>query len=427
MKILVVGGGGREHAIVWKISQSPKVKKIYCAPGNAGIEQLAECVPIDPLDINSLLSLVKKEEIDLTVVGPEAPLVQGIVDTFEWEGFRIFGPCKEAAMMEGSKVFAKNFMKEHGIPTAPFKVFDNPSDAKKYILESQDECFVVKADGLAAGKGVVVASSKEEALNAVSDIMEKKVFGTAGEKIVIEERLYGEEVSILSFVDGETIIPMVSSQDHKAVFDGDKGPNTGGMGAYSPAPVYTDDIHKKVLENILKPTVKGLKEKGIEYKGVLYAGLMITNEGPMVLEFNVRFGDPEAQPVLFRLNTDLVDVINAVIDKKLNEIQLCWSEHPSVCVVLASKGYPGKYEKGKVIMGLENNYGDDVFIFHAGTKRADGKIVTSGGRVLGITAMGENLREALDNAYSCIGKVRFENMHYRRDIGEKALRRLGLL
>jgi len=257
--------------------------------------------------------------------------------------------------------------------------------------------------------------------------MERKVFGTAGEKIVIEERLYGEEVSILSFVDGETIIPMVSSQDHKAVFDGDKGPNTGGMGAYSPAPVYTEEIHKRVVENILKPTIKGLKEKGIEYKGVLYAGLMITNEGPMVLEFNVRFGDPEAQPVLFRLKNDLVDIMNAVVEKRLHEIQLSWSEYPSACVVLASKGYPGKYEKGKVIKGLENNFGEDVFIFHAGTKKADGEIVTAGGRVLGITAKGKTLKEALDKAYGVIGRVQFENMHYRRDIGEKALRRLGLL
>jgi len=348
VNVLVIGGGGREHALVWKIAQSPEVSRIYCAPGNAGIEKLAQCEPISPTDINEMLRFAKEKRIDMTVVGPEAPLVEGIVDAFEEEGLPIFGPNKRAALLEGSKVFAKNFMREHGIPTAAFSVFDDPGEARKYIAENElNEC-VVKADGLAAGKGVIVADTTEEALDAVRKIMEERAFGPAGEKIVIEERLRGEEVSILAFVDGKSIVPMVSSQDHKAVFDDDRGPNTGGMGAYSPAPVYTDLVHKQVVERIFEPAINGLRAMGIKFKGVLYAGLMITDEGPKVLEFNVRFGDPEAQPILFRLDTDLMQVVKAVVEERLEGVTLRWREEPSVCVILASGGYPGNYEKGKI-------------------------------------------------------------------------------
>lgn len=422
MNVLVIGGGGREHALVWKISQSPQVKEIFCAPGNAGIGEMAECLPIDPADTQALLAAAQEKKIGLTVVGPEAPLVSGLVDVFEAAGLPVFGPRRAAALLEGSKVYAKTFMSKYQIPTAPFKIFDNPGEAKEYIEKNKDVC-VVKADGLAAGKGVIVAGSKEEALAAVDEIMVDKAFGSAGNRIIVEDLLQGEEVSILAFTDGKTIVPMVSSQDHKRAFDRDLGPNTGGMGAYSPAPGYTAEIHQRVVRDILEPVVAGLSAEGVRYKGVLYAGLMLTEKGPMVLEFNVRFGDPETQPVLFRLNSDLVEIIQAVIEERLHEIEILWAEEPSVCVVLASGGYPGKYEKGKVIHGLDKIRDADVMLFHAGTKIEEGQVVTWGGRVLGVTAKGPSLQAAIDKAYSCVKEISFDNMYFRRDIGQKALGR----
>lgn len=423
MKVLVVGGGGREHALVWKVSQSPGVRKIFCAPGNAGIGDLAQCVNIAPTDIESLLALAKKEAIDLTVVGPEAPLAAGLVDALEAEGHRVFGPRKAGAILEGSKVYAKNFMSKYNIPTADFKAFDNPGEARDYIQNNIDAC-VVKADGLAAGKGVIVAESKEEALEAVEKIMVERAFGSAGDSIILEELLQGEEVSILAFTDGETIVPMVSSQDHKRAFEGDKGPNTGGMGAYSPAPIYTPEIHEVVVRQVLESVVAGMAAEGVRYKGVLYAGLMLTADGPKVLEFNVRFGDPETQPVLFRLESDFVEIMLAVAEERLHEAKVIWSQEHSVCVVLASGGYPGSYEKGKVIYGLDNISDKDVMAFHAGTKLEKGQVVTSGGRVLGVTAKGSSLQEAIDKAYNCIELISFEDMFFRHDIGYKALKRV---
>lgn len=423
MNVLVIGGGGREHALVWKISQSPKVKKIVCAPGNAGIKGLARCVDVDPSDIEGLLGLAVKEAIDLTVVGPEAPLVAGLVDAFEAEGRKVFGPRKAGAILEGSKVHAKNFMSKYKIPTASFRAFSNPGEARDYIQNNVDAC-VVKADGLAAGKGVIVAESKDEALKAVEEIMVDRAFGSSGDSIIVEELLEGEEVSILAFTDGKTIVPMVSSQDHKRAFDGDMGPNTGGMGAYSPAPIYTPEIHETVVRHVLEPVIEGMAAEGVRYKGVLYAGLMLTADGPKVLEFNVRFGDPETQPVLFRLKSDFVEIMLAVTEDRLHEAEVSWFDEPSVCVVLASGGYPGSFEKGKPIFGLENVYHKDVVVFHAGTKMERGQVVTSGGRVLGVTAKGSSLQEAIDKAYNCIELISFENMFFRKDIGSKALNRV---
>ena len=423
MKVLVIGGGGREHALVWKISQSPQVAKVYCAPGNAGIAQIAKCLPIDPTDLDALLEAAVQNKIDLTVVGPEAPLVAGVVDIFEKAGQRIFGPCKAAALLEGSKVFAKNFMSKYDVPTAAFEVFDDVQEAKIYVEKIGGPC-VVKADGLAAGKGVIVANSREEAFAGVEEIMVDKVFGSAGDRIIIEELLEGEEVSMLAFTDGVSVVPMISSQDHKRAYDGDKGPNTGGMGAYSPAPVYTDEIHEAVVRKILEPVIAGLSAEGIRYKGVLYVGLMITDKGPMVLEFNVRFGDPETQPIMLRLDSDFIDIIVAVVEERLHEVEILWAKEPSVCVVLASGGYPGDYEKGKVIHGLDSIMDKDVMVFHAGTKLEKGQVVTSGGRVLGVTSRGISLSAAIEKAYSCIDRISFDNMYYRHDIGYKALERV---
>jgi len=423
MKVLVVGSGGREHALAWKLAQSPLVKKVFGAPGNPGIAKVGECVNIPAADIKALADFAEREGIDLTVVGPEAPLVAGIVDEFEKRSLRIFGPTKAAAQLEGSKAFAKEMMKRWGVPTADFKVFDNPKEAKAYIKE-KGAPIVVKADGLAAGKGVTVAKTVEEALQAVDRIMVEKVFGEAGNKVVIEDCLVGEEASYLVVTDGERFIPLATSQDHKQVFDGDKGPNTGGMGAYSPAPVLSPEMEKEVQEKIIKPILKGMREEGHPFKGILYAGLMITEEGPKVLEFNVRFGDPEAQVILRRLNTDLVEVFNSVIDGKLIK-ELSWIPETAICVVLASKGYPGKYEKGKEITGIEEAEKlDNVVIFHAGTAVKDGKLVTNGGRVLNVTALGKDISEARENVYRAIEKVHFDGMHFRKDIGLKALKRL---
>ena len=423
MRVLVVGAGGREHALVWKINQSARVEKIFCAPGNAGIGHLAECVDISAVDIEALLIFAKKERIDLTIVGPESSLVAGIVDIFEENGLRIFGPRKNSAILEGSKVFTKEFLQKYDIPSASFKVFTEKKKAKKYI----DKCgvpLVVKADGLAAGKGVIVAQTIAEAKDAVDLIMTEKAFGEAGDRIVIEECLRGEEASFIAFTDGKTILPLPSSQDHKAIFDNDKGPNTGGMGAYSPAPVVTDAITAYVMEKIMLPTVQGLEAEGRPYKGMLYAGLMIDGDKINVLEFNCRFGDPEAQPLLMRLQTDIIDIFEAAIDGCLDTVTMKIDPSPTVCVVMASGGYPGTYEKGKVIKGLAGAAKvDGVMVFHAGTAIKNNRTVTAGGRVLGVTASGKTLEEAISRAYLAVDQIRWTGCYCRRDIGAKALNR----
>jgi len=426
VKVLVVGGGGREHVLVWKVLSSPHVDQVLAAPGNAGIGEVAECADVEAEDIDGLIRLAEGERVDLTIVGPEAPLALGIVDRFREAGLKIFGPTKEAAKIESSKVFAKELMAKYGIPTARFEVFDDPNRARDYIRKAGTP-IVVKADGLAAGKGSIVCRTLDEAYGAVERIMEEKEFGDAGNLIVVEEMLVGEEASILAITDGEAIKPFLPSQDHKPVYDGDRGPNTGGMGAYAPAPVVTEEVARTVMEGILRPAVEGMAKEGTEYRGVLYAGLMITREGPKVLEFNCRFGDPESQAVLPLFEGDLVEVLEATIEGRLEEAEVRNSQGAAVCVVLASGGYPGKYEKGKVIEGLDELENmEDVLVFHAGTAKRDGKLVTNGGRVLGVTALGPDIPRAIERAYEAVAKVHFEGMHYRRDIGRKALRHLGL-
>ncbi len=422
MKVLVIGGGGREHAIVWKLSQSKYVDKIYCTPGNAGIADLAECIEVVPDDFDALVDFVKYEWVDLTIVGPEDPLSRGIVDVFEREGRKIVGPTRAAAQLESSKVFSKDFLRRHRIPTAEYKVFSSYNQAEDYI-RMKGAPIVVKAEGLAAGKGVFVAATVDEALNALKLIIKDRVFGDAGNRVVVEECLQGEEASFMVFVDGQTIVPMVSSQDHKRVFDNDEGPNTGGMGAYSPAPVLTDEVTAKVMSRVLKPTMDGLKADGIKYKGILYAGLMINKGEPYVLEFNCRLGDPETQPVLTRLKSDFLEIAMAIAEEKLSDVRIEWNDDVSVCVVIASQGYPGAYEKGKVISGLDEVKAmKDVVVFHAGTSFRDDAIVTNGGRVLGVTALGADTRAAKAKAYEAIAKIHFDGMHYRKDISDKALR-----
>lgn len=422
MKVLVVGGGGREHALCWKIAQSPLLKKLYCAPGNGGIGEIAENVPINAEDLGGLLNFAKSEGIDLTVVGPEAPLVKGLVDLFEKEGLKVFGPNKLAAEIEGSKAFAKTFMKKYGIRTAPFEVFDDPQKAKRYVLES-GRPLVVKASGLAAGKGTFVCESVEEALNAIEEIMVKKAFGEAGSKVVIEEKLEGFEVSYMVVSDGENAIPLSPSQDHKRLLDGDMGPNTGGMGAYSPVPFLTSELEERILKEIMIPTIRGLKEEGRPYRGLLYGGLMIDKEkNPWVLEFNCRFGDPETQPLMVRMEGDLLEIMLCCLEGKLNQVRLQWSDQPAVCVVMAQKGYPGSYEKGKEIKGLEEAVRmKEVWVFHAGTIKRNGKFYTSGGRVLGVTARGKDFEEAIKRAYEAVEKISWEGVYYRKDIGKRAL------
>jgi len=414
VKVLVVGSGGREHALVWKLLQSPKVSYIYCAPGNGGIRQMAECVDIKADDIEGLCRFAKKNRIDLTVVGPELPLSLGIVDAFEKEGLRIFGPRKDAAILESSKAFAKDFMQKYGMPTAKYKIYDDAFKAKEE-LDSFGLPVVIKADGLAAGKGVIIANTREEALNAIDTIMMDKHFGEAGNKVVIEEFLEGREASILAFVDGKTAVPMISAQDYKRVFDDDKGLNTGGMGAISPAPHYDEKVAAEVMEQIIKPTVEAMRKENRPYKGVLYFGLMITKDGPKVIEYNCRFGDPETEAVLLRLESDLVDIMEAVIDERLHEMDIEWSDYAAMCVVMASGGYPESFEKGYEIKGLEN--AEEGIIFHAGTKYIDGKIVTNGGRVLVFAALGRTLEDARAIAYGDMEKVSFKDCHFRRDIG----------
>ena len=425
MKVLVVGGGGREHALVWKIAQSPLVEEIYATPGNGGIcrEAKTQCIPW-PGSLEALADFAYEKGIDLTVVGPEDPLVQGIVDIFQASGLRVFGPCREAAQLEGSKAFSKDFMKRFGIPTAEYKVFSDPQEAKDYV-KAQGAPIVVKADGLAAGKGALVCKTLEEALAAVDRIMVEKAFGDAGNRVVVEEFLTGEEASFLAITDGEHIYPLAGSQDHKPVYDNDEGPNTGGMGAYSPAPVITSVVHQRVMDKVMRPVVEGMKEMGHPFKGVIYAGLMIKEEEPRVLEFNVRFGDPEAQPILMRMESDLVPALMASIEGGLDQVEIAYKPQAAVCVVMASGGYPGKYERGFVIEGLDQvEQMNDVKVFHAGTAERDGSTVTNGGRVLGVTALGKTVKDAIDRAYEAVGRIHWPGVHYRRDIGAKALKRL---
>ena len=418
MKILIVGSGGREHAIAWKVSQSPKAEKIYCAPGNAGIEEYAECVPIGAMEFEKLAAFAKEKEIDLTVVGMDDPLVGGIVDVFEKEGLRVFGPRKNAAVLEGSKAFSKDLMKKYEIPTAAYENFDDPDKALAY-LETAEFPIVLKADGLALGKGVLICNTLEEAKDGVREIMLDKHFGAAGNRMVIEEFMTGREVSVLSFVDGKTIKCMTSAQDHKRALDGDQGLNTGGMGTFSPSPFYTPEIDEFCQKHIYQPTVDAMAAEGRPFKGVIFFGLMLTEKGPKVLEYNARFGDPEAQVVLPRMKNDIVDVFEACIDGTLDQIDLQFEDNAAVCVVLASGGYPVSYEKGFPIEGLENLKGrDGVYVFHAGTRKENGRFVTNGGRVLGVTATGPDLKAARANAYEAVKQVTFEKAYCRSDIGK---------
>jgi len=424
MKILVVGGGGREHALVWKLKQNPAVEVVACAPGNAGISGIGWCLDIGAEDIETLAKYAETTQVDLTIVGPEVPLTKGIVDAFQEKGLPIFGPTKAAAEIEGSKVFSKNLMKKYAIPTAEFEVFDDQEEAEKYI-KKRGTPLVVKADGLAAGKGVILCDKEAEALEALDRIMTQRLFGDAGKRVIVEDKLEGEEASFLVFTDGVTVLPMPTSQDHKPIYEGDRGPNTGGMGAYSPAPVVSPDLETKIMNDIMIPTIEGMAKEGRPYKGVLYAGLMIKDGHPQVLEFNARFGDPEAQPLLMRLDSDLVGILQAINEDRLGELEVKWSPRATVCVVMASGGYPGKYRKGNVISGLEAvSTMRDVLVFHAGTDfDVQGRYITSGGRVLGVTSMGNTIAEAIDTCYEAVNKISWEDAYFRRDIGRKGLDR----
>ena len=418
MKVLIVGSGGREHAIAYSVAKSPKVDKIYCAPGNAGIGTVAECVPIGPMEFEKLAQFAQEEQMDLTIVGMDDPLVGGIVEVFEEKGLRVFGPRKNAAILEGSKAFSKDLMKKYQIPTAAYENFEDPQKALEY-LEKAKFPIVLKADGLALGKGVLICNSLEEAKDGVKEIMLDKKFGTAGNTLVVEEFMTGREVSVLSYVDGTTIKTMTSAQDHKRAKDGDQGLNTGGMGTFSPSPFYTKEIDEYCQKHIYQPTVDAMRAEGRPFTGIIFFGLMLTEQGPKVLEYNARFGDPEAQVVLPRMKNDIVEVMEACIDGKLDEIELQFEDNAAVCVVLASEGYPVKYEKGIPITGFENFQGKDgYYCFHAGTKLEDGQIVTNGGRVLGITAKGANLKEARKNAYEATEWISFANKYMRHDIGK---------
>ena len=415
MKVLVVGSGGREHAIAWKLKQSPRVEKLYCAPGNAGIADVAECVAVGAEDIEGLCKLAVEKEIDLVVVGPEVPLSMGIVDAMNEKGIRVFGPNAKCAQLEGSKAFTKAFLARHDIPTAGYQEFTDKEELLKAV-GIYGYPMVIKADGLAAGKGVVIAENEEDAVKAIEEMMGDKIFGSAADKIVVEEYLVGIEASMLCFVDHNTIVPMESAQDYKRIFDGDKGPNTGGMGTYSPSLVFNDELQERIRTEILEPTLAGFQKDGLDFQGVLFIGLMITDNGPKVIEFNNRFGDPETQSVLARLDSDLLDIFEAVVDNKLAEQEIKWGERRAVTVVLASEGYPGSYPKGREITGL-GDVDEDIVVFHAGTKFADDKIVTSGGRVLCVTATGATHDEARAKAFANVEKIHFEGAQFRRDIG----------
>jgi phosphoribosylamine---glycine ligase len=425
LSVLVVGNGGREHALVWKIAQSPLVDRIYAAPGNPGMTRHAELVPVPVDDIPGLKGFAVANRIDLTIVGPEAPLVAGLADELTREGLLVCGPSKAAAQLEGSKIFTKTILAKYGIPTAAFRVFDDCDEAEQYVL-THPLPVVVKADGLAAGKGVAVAGTHEEAVMFLRDVMEKRVFGAAGERVVVEECLVGEEASYIVFTDGERIVPLPSSQDHKRIGDGDTGPNTGGMGAYSPAPVVTPDIEEKILEKIFRPLLAGMRAEGTPFRGILYGGLMIDRGEPKVLEFNVRFGDPEAQPLFLRLKSDLVPLLVQCARGKLEDAAMEIDSRHSVCIVMASAGYPGSYAKGFPISGIEEaERVGGVEVFHAGTAMKDGSLVTNGGRVLGVTAAGDDIRDAIARGYRAVEKIRWEGAYFRTDIGMKALRRTG--
>ncbi len=422
MKILVVGSGGREHALVWKLAQSPRVHRLYAAPGNAGIAEQAECVPVPATDVVALATFAEKEKIDLTVVGPEVPLTLGLVDEFQRRGLRAFGASRAAAQIEGSKAFAKALMLKYGIPTAAYREFSELDAALAYVRE-RGAPIVVKADGLAAGKGALVCRTVADAMAAVRLIMEQRAFGEAGDRVVVEECLEGEEASFLAFTDGKTVLPLASAQDHKPIYDNDEGPNTGGMGAYSPAPVVSAALHRQIMDRVMVPTVRAMAAEGRPYRGVLYAGVMIKDGEAKVLEFNARFGDPEAQPLLLRMDSDLVPVLEAVLDGRLHEITLQWKEDAAVCVVMASGGYPGTYQKGKAIQGLEEAAKvEGVVIFHAGTARRGAHLLTDGGRVLGVTGRGRDVREAITRTYEAVRRISWEGVHFRTDIGAKALR-----
>ncbi len=424
MNVLIIGAGGREHALAWKIAQSPRVRQVFVAPGNAGTLQCAQNVDIATSDFARLIKFVRQNDVKLTIVGPEAPLTAGIVDAFRKENLKIFGPNKAAAQLEGSKVFCKNLLRQADVPTADYQVFRDLNRAIHYLSEREDVPVVVKADGLASGKGVFVCKNREEALDAVNRIARHKEFGAAGNQMVIEERLEGIEASVLAITDGRTIVTLPPAQDHKAAFDGDKGPNTGGMGAYCPTPLVSDAQSRVIESQILVPTVHAMKRSRQPFRGVLYAGLMLTNQGPKVLEYNVRFGDPECQPLLMRLKTDLVDVIEATLEERLDEIApLEWDPRPAVCVVMVSAGYPGQYTVGQPIRGLDDaDRLPDVKVFHAGTAISDGRVVTNGGRVLGVTAMGATIAAAKLQAYTAVKCIRWEGAWCRKDISDKALR-----
>ena len=420
LSVLVIGGGGREHALAWKLAASPRVSQVFCAPGNAGTAQIGENLPVKPTEFDRLIGFAKERRVDLVVVGPETPLIGGIVDALEAAGLAAFGPSKDAAQIEGSKVFAKELLRENGIPTGTFTVHDDPARASQEVrrhFSSPSQPLVVKADGEAAGKGVVIATNEGQGLQAVDAMMVRKVFGASGDRVVLEEFLEGQEASLVVFVDGEQVAPMLPAQDYKRACDGDRGPNTGGMGCYSPVPAVTPDIYNEALERIIRPTLSALARKGIHYRGVLYAGIILTPDGPKLLEYNCRFGDPETQAVLPLLETDLVDVMEAALTGRLDEIEIRWYNRRAVCVVLASGGYPGNYDVGFPIGGLADAQSAGAIAFHAGTRTEDGRVVTAGGRVLGVTAMGETFREAVDRVYSSIAKIHFEGMHYRKDIG----------
>lgn len=422
MKVAVIGGGGREHTLAWKLAQSPSVDTVYAIPGSDAMASFATCVPASVSDLDYIAKYCKEHGVDLVVVGPEVPLTEGIADVCQQYGIPVFGPNKAAAQMEGSKAFAKDIMAKYNVPTAKYATFTNEADAKAYIKE-QGAPIVVKADGLAAGKGVVVAQTVEEALDAVNAMMEDHIFGASGGRIVIEECMVGEEASLLAFVDGETIVPMIAAQDHKRIFDNDEGPNTGGMGAYAPAPVVTLDIRQAVIDTILKPVVAGLKQEGITYQGCLYAGLMITADGPKVVEFNCRFGDPETQAVLPLLDGDLAQIMLACAKGTLTADMVHWKDAAACCVIMASKGYPASSHKGDVISGLDT-VDDDVLVFHSGTKKVDGSFVTNGGRVLGVTAVAPTLKDAIDKVYANVKRISFDGQQVRSDIGAKGLKHM---
>jgi phosphoribosylamine--glycine ligase len=424
LRILVIGSGGREHALVWKLAASPRTTKIYCAPGNPGIGEIAQCVPIGVEDIEALCQFALDKAVDLTVVGPELPLAKGIVDLFNQKGLKIFGPTQAAAQIEGSKAFAKGLMKKYGIPTAHYAVFTDVESAKQYV-QTVGAPIVIKADGLAAGKGVVVAMTLDEALAAIEMMLSDHSFGDAGARVVIEEYMEGEEVSLLTFTDGVAVVPMLSAQDHKRVFDGDQGPNTGGMGAYAPAPVMTSALLQQVMAEIVQPTVDAMGQEGMPYVGCLYAGLMITATGPKTVEFNARFGDPETQVVLPLLASDLVTVLEACIDGKLAATQVSWKDQAAVCVVMAAGGYPGEYKKGDVITGISKAQAKGALVFHAGTAGDSQQVLTSGGRILGVTAVDDHVLQAINKAYEAVGEISFPGMHYRKDIAHRVIARLN--